>query len=86
MSRYGWDRDGLYFLSAAHHLALGYVDFPPLTAWVGWTIDKLAPHSLVALRASSLATGAATVVLVAFIARELGGRRPAQWGAALAGL
>ncbi len=83
MSRYGWDRDELYFLSAAHHLAFGYVDFPPFTAWVGWTIDKLAPHSLVALRASSLVAGAATVVLVAFIARELGGGRPAQWAAAL---
>ncbi len=82
MSRYGWDRDELYFLSATHHLAFGYVDFPPSTAWVGWTIDKLAPNSLVALRASSLAAGAATVVLVAFIARELGGRPPAQWGAA----
>lgn len=82
MSRYGWDRDELYFLAAAHHLALGYVDFPPLTAWIGWILDKLAPQSLVALRATSLAAGAATVVLVAFIARELGGRVRAQWGAA----
>ena len=82
MSRYGWDRDELYFLSAAHHLAFGYVDFPPLTAWIGWSIDTFAPDSLIALRASSLAAGATTVVLVAFIARELGGGRPAQWGAA----
>ena len=78
MSRYGWDRDELYFLSAAHHLALGYVDFPPLIAVVGWMIDKIAPHSLVALRMVSLAAGAATVLLVAFIVRELGGGRRAQ--------
>jgi 4-amino-4-deoxy-L-arabinose transferase-like glycosyltransferase len=83
MSRYGWDRDELYFLSAAHHLAFGYVDFPPLIAVVGWLVDKLAPGSLVALRMVSLAAGAATVILVAFIARELGGGRRAQWIAAL---
>ncbi len=83
MSRYGWDRDELYFLSAAHHLALGYVDFPPLIAVVGWLVDKLAPGSLVALRMVSLAAGAASVILVAFIARELGGGRRAQWIAAL---
>jgi len=79
MSRYGWDRDELYFLSAAHHLALGYVDFPPLIAVVGWIVDQVAPGSLVALRIVSLASGAATVVLVALIARELGGGRRAQW-------
>ena len=84
MSRYGWDRDELYFMSAANHLALGYVDFPPLIAVVGWIVDKLAPGSLLALRMVSLAAGAATVVLVAFIARELGGGRRAQWIAATA--
>jgi hypothetical protein len=84
MARYGWDRDELYFLSAAHHLALGYVDFPPLIAVVGWIVDKLAPGSLVALRLVSLTAGASTVILVAFIARELGGGRRAQWIAVIA--
>jgi 4-amino-4-deoxy-L-arabinose transferase-like glycosyltransferase len=79
MSRYGWDRDELYFVSAAHHLAFGYVDFPPLIAVAGWITGQLAPHSLVALRAVSLAAGAGTVVLVALIARELGGGPKAQW-------
>jgi Dolichyl-phosphate-mannose-protein mannosyltransferase len=83
MSRYGWDRDELYFLSAAHHLALGYVDFPPLIAVIGWLVDKLAPGSLLALRMVSLAAGAATVMLVALIARELGDGRRAQWIATL---
>ena len=84
MSRYGWDRDELYFVSAAHHLALGYVDFPPLTAVIGWIVDQLAPSSLLALRVVSLAAGAGTVILVAFIARELGGGHRAQWIAVLA--
>ena len=79
MTRYGWDRDELYFLAAAHHLALGYVDFPPLIAVIGWIADHLAPNSLLALRAVSLAAGASTVVLVAFITRELGGGHRAQW-------
>ncbi len=78
MSRYGWDRDELYFLAAAHHLALGYVDFPPLTAAVGWVVDTVAPNSLLALRLVSLAAGVGTVILVAFIARELGGGPRAQ--------
>lgn len=82
MSRYGWDRDELYFLSAAHHLALGYVDFPPLSAWIGWVVDQLAPHSLAALRATCLAAGAGTVILVAFITRELGGAARTQLAAA----
>jgi 4-amino-4-deoxy-L-arabinose transferase-like glycosyltransferase len=84
MSRYGWDRDELYFLSAAHHLALGFVDFPPLIAVVGWIVDTLAPNSLLALRMVSLAAGAGTVILVAFIARELGGGHGAQGIAAVA--
>jgi hypothetical protein len=83
MSRYGWDRDELYFRSAGQHLALGYVEFPPLIAVIGWLVAKLAPGSLVALRMVSLAAGATTVILVALIARELGGGRRAQWIAAL---
>ena len=84
MSRYGWDRDELYFLTAAHHLSFGYVDFPPLIAVAGWIVDQLVPHSLVALRAVSLSAGAATVILVAFTVRELGGGERAQWIGALA--
>lgn len=84
LGRYGWDRDELYFLSAARHPALGYVDFPPLSAWSAWAIDRVAPDSLVALRVTSMLLGAATVVLVALTARELGGGARAQLGGALA--
>jgi len=72
LGRYGWDRDELYFLSAARRLTWGYVDFPPLTAWIGWLVHALFGDSLVALRLTCLVAMMVTVVLVALIARELG--------------
>jgi 4-amino-4-deoxy-L-arabinose transferase-like glycosyltransferase len=78
MGRYGWDRDELYFLAAARHPALGYVDFPPVTAWIGWLVVHTAGASLVALRMTGQLAGLAAVVLVALMARELGGGRGAQ--------
>jgi Dolichyl-phosphate-mannose-protein mannosyltransferase len=83
LGRYGWDRDELYFLSAAKHPALGYVDFPPLTAWIGWLVHAVAGSSLVALRLTCLAAGIGVIVLVALMVRELGGGWRSQLAAAL---
>jgi 4-amino-4-deoxy-L-arabinose transferase-like glycosyltransferase len=83
IGRYGWDRDELYFLSAARRPALGYVDFPPLTAWVAWLVHAVAGNSLVALRLTCLAAGIAVIVLVALMVRELGAGWRAQLAAAL---
>ncbi len=78
LSRYGWDRDELYFLAASRHLSFGYVDFPPMTAVIGrLTIDAFGP-SLIALRATGEAAGVGVVALVALCARELGGGIRAQ--------
>lgn len=78
LSRYGWDRDELYFLQASRHLSLGYVDFPMMTALIGRLTIDLAGPSLVALRLTGVIAGMATVVLVALCARELGGGARAQ--------
>jgi 4-amino-4-deoxy-L-arabinose transferase-like glycosyltransferase len=83
LGRYGWDRDELYFLSASRRPAFGYVDFPPLTAWLAWLVRTLFGDSLVALRLTSLTAMMITVVLVALIARELGGGLATQAAAAL---
>ena len=83
LGRYGWDRDELYFLSAAHRPTWGYVDFPPVTAWIGWAVHALFGDSLDALRLTSLAAMLAATVLVALMTRELGGSGRTQAAAAL---
>ncbi len=84
LERYGWHRDELYFLAAGRHPALGYVDFPPVTAWIAWLVDAVAGPSLGGLRLTAQATGVAAIVLVAFVARELGASLRVQLVAALA--
>jgi 4-amino-4-deoxy-L-arabinose transferase-like glycosyltransferase len=82
--RYGWHGDELYYLASARHLALGYVDFPPVTPAIARLVQVVAPESLVALRFAGVLAGALIVVLAALIARELGGGRRAQVLAAVA--
>ena len=79
--RYGYFRDALYYLACADHLALGYVDQPPLfpfIAWIGW---HTLGTSLPALIFWPALAGAARIILVAAFARELGAKR---FGVALA--
>src|SRR3982074_310620 len=82
--RYGWPRDELYYLASSRHLALGYVDYPPITPLLARLDQAIFPGSLPALRLLTVLAGAAIIVVAALIARELGGNRLAQILAALA--
>jgi hypothetical protein len=81
--RYGIFRDELYYLACSEHLDWGYVDQPPLIAFVGWIVRHLFGDSLVGLRIIPALAGGATVWLTAKLARELGGAGFAQVTAAL---
>lgn len=80
--RYGWHRDELYFLEAGRHLAWGYVDQPPFVPLIARVADAIAPGNLAVLRLLPALSVATTIVIAALIARELGGTRAAQIGAA----
>ena len=80
---YGYHRDELYFRVLGHHLGWGYIDQPPLTPLLGRISTAVFGDHLWALRLPSMLAIAATAVLLALIARELGGDAIAQSLAAL---
>ncbi len=83
LERYGWFRDELYYVACGLRPAFGYVDHPPLVAWIARAVWELSGESHAALRLVSGLTGAAVVFLTGWLAREMGGGRFAQGLAAL---
>jgi hypothetical protein len=82
--RYGYFRDELYYIVCSRHLAMGYVDQPPLIAALVWLELHIGGTSLNALRFLPAVAGAALVVIAALLAREMGARKFGTWFAALA--
>jgi hypothetical protein len=80
---YGIFRDELYYLACARHLAAGYVDHPPLSIWTLALNRAALGESVFALRLLPAVFGAATVLVVGLLARQMGGGRFAQGLAAL---
>jgi 4-amino-4-deoxy-L-arabinose transferase-like glycosyltransferase len=80
---YGFDRDELYFLDCARHLALSYVDQPVFTPLVARVALTLFGVSVVGLRLFAALAAAATVVCGGALAREFGGGSRAQFLSAL---
>lgn len=75
---YGIFRDELYYLSCARRLAWGYVDQPPLVAWIARVVTAMLGDSLFAIRLVPALCAGAIAVTVASTTRELGGGARAQ--------
>jgi len=78
VGRYGYQRDELYFISCARHLAWGYVDQPPLIALIAKVALFAFGDSLLGLRVLPILAAVATVALTGRIAARLGGGLFAQ--------
>ncbi|WP_440103371.1 glycosyltransferase family 39 protein [Streptosporangium sp. H16] len=76
--RYGYHRDELYFRMLGERPALGYFDTPPLTPLIARASVAVFGDTVVALRVVPALIASLVVVLVALLARELGGDRRAQ--------
>jgi 4-amino-4-deoxy-L-arabinose transferase-like glycosyltransferase len=86
LEKYGWFRDELYYVACGLRPAFGYVDHPPLVAWIARAVWELSGQSHAALRFLSVLTGAAVIFLTGWTAREMGGGRFAQALAAVCAL
>lgn len=70
---YGYQRDELYFIACAKHLAWGYVDQPPLIAAVAKLSLRLFGDTLGALRLLPALAAGALVALAGLLTQRLGG-------------
>jgi hypothetical protein len=75
---YGFHGDEMYFVVAGRHPAFGYVDQPPLTPLLSAASVAVLGVSPTAVRILPALAMASVVIIVAFIARDLGGSRRAQ--------
>ncbi|WP_433036927.1 glycosyltransferase family 39 protein [Actinomycetospora sp. CA-053990] len=79
-----WFDEALMLAIGRHHLDWGSVDQPPMAPLIAALMDLIAPGDVLVLRLPAVAATAATVVLAAMIARELGGDTRAQTLTAIA--
>ena len=80
---WGYHRDEFYYLACGRRLAWGYVDHPPLTPVLYRLAASTVGTSKFGLRITPAILHGATVVLIALLARELGGSPRARLLAAL---
>ena len=75
---YGFHGDEMYFVVAGQHPSFGYVDQPPLTPLLSAASVAVLGVSPTAVRVLPALEMALVVVLIALMARDLGGSRRAQ--------
>jgi len=78
LTQYGWFRDELYYMASTRHLALGYVEHPPLSIAILTLVRAIFGESLAAVRIVAALFGAATVFLTGRLTRAAGGGAFAQ--------
>ncbi len=81
--QYGFHGDEMYYVVAGQHPAFGYVDQPPLTPLLSAASVALLGVTPTAVRVLPALEMALIVVLIALMARDLGGSRRAQVLAAI---
>jgi 4-amino-4-deoxy-L-arabinose transferase-like glycosyltransferase len=84
-NNYGYFVDEFYWMDMAKHLDFGYVDVPPLVAYIGAVWRFLFGASMFAIRILPALAGAVMVFFAGLLAREMGGGRFAQSGRRIVG-
>lgn len=70
-----YHRDELLYFSLGQHPAFGYATVPPLIGWIAWLMKSLLGYSLFAVRLFPAILSGLIIIVIAEIAKELGGSR-----------
>lgn len=71
---YELHRDGMLYFSMGDHPATGYISTPPLIGIISFIIRYTAGYSVFAIKLVPALLGAASLVTIGFLVREMGGR------------
>jgi 4-amino-4-deoxy-L-arabinose transferase-like glycosyltransferase len=82
--QYGFHQDEMVVVDNAYNLGWGYVEYPPITPFLTRISLNIFGLSLVSARMFAALAHSIVMVLAGLMARELGGKRPAQVLAAIA--
>jgi 4-amino-4-deoxy-L-arabinose transferase-like glycosyltransferase len=82
-TNYELHRDAYLYLALADHPDWGYVSVPPFVAMLGRFTMSVFGDSVFAIRLFPALVGAASIIVIALIVKELGGK---MWTLAIAGL
>lgn len=72
---YGFHRDEFLYLDESRHLGWGFLEVPPLTPLIGRIVTALFGDSLFAVRLFPALAGAAMVILIGLMVKEMGGKK-----------
>jgi hypothetical protein len=81
--QFGYHRDELYYIACSQHLDFGYVDHPPLIAFLARFWIGIFGDSLFSIRFLPAVGGATIVYLTGLMARDFGGKTTAVIAACL---
>jgi hypothetical protein len=70
-----YHRDELLYFSLGEHPAFGFATVPPMIGWLAWLLQNTFGHGLFAVRILPAIMSGVMILLVAAIAKDLGGSR-----------
>ncbi len=74
-----YHRDELLYFSLGEHPAFGFATVPPMIGWLAWLLQIILGHGLFAVRILPALMSGVMILLIAAIAKDLGGSRYARF-------
>jgi hypothetical protein len=83
-TNYELHRDELLYMAMGRHLSFGFMSTPPLMGFLAFLIQHFFGYSELAIKLLPALSGMASVVIIALIVKELGGKNFAVFAGCLA--